>query len=113
MTTSGQIISRMIPFNGVPEIPAVIKSSIPKGGVERPTIILKVTTMPKWIILIPKVLATGIRIGTKTNCMVDVSMNIPRIRMNTLTRIRNVALLVVMFKIQFAIFAASCSLATI
>lgn len=38
MTKSGHSISRMTPFSGVPEIPAVMKSNMPKGGVARPII---------------------------------------------------------------------------
>lgn len=41
------IISRIISFNGVPEIPDVMNSSIPNGGVLNPTIMLNVTTTPK------------------------------------------------------------------
>ena len=64
--------------------------SMPKGGVHRPIIMLKMTTRPKCTRSIPRLVAMGIIRGTKTTWMTEVSMNMPRIRMATFTTNRKV-----------------------
>ena len=102
----------MMFFSGVLEMPAVMKSSMPKGGVVRPIIMLMTMTTPKWTRSMPSALISGSTIGMKTSVIAIVSMNMPRAR-NTKFMISSITyLLSVMPRSRLATRAGIFSIVT-
>ena len=63
---------------------------IPIGGVTRPIIKLKITTIPKCTGSIPRLIAIGCRIGSNISIAAIPSRNRPTTSKITLTRIKNI-----------------------
>ena len=74
MTTMGPQISLITFFRGVPEMPEVMNRHIPKGGVDRPSIMLKMMIRPKWMMFTSNCWATGHRMGIMTSWMEEDGM---------------------------------------
>ena len=60
------------------------KRAEPTGGVQSPIARLKISTIPKWTVLMPNVCTTGSRIGVMIMISGAISMKHPRTRSSTL-----------------------------
>ena len=60
------------------------KRAEPTGGVQSPIARLKISTIPKWTVLIPNVCTTGSRIGVMIMMSGAISMKHPRTRRSRL-----------------------------
>ena len=77
--------SRIMPLSDTPASALMTNSSMPKGGVTSPIIMLTASTTPRWTRSTPSSLAVGSKMGTSTSSMMEVSRKQPSTRNSTLT----------------------------